>query len=63
MENDEICFIEGGQDAVIQKEYKQKLGEIQKEKADRILAILEKEFGIKLKLLYTIPFDSQDKSV
>ncbi len=44
-------------------DYKIKLGKIQKEKTQKIFNILEKEFGIKLKVFHHIPLESQDKSV
>lgn len=40
-----------------------KFGKLQEEKTAKIFAIMEKEFGIKLKVFHSIPLVSQDKSV
>eukprot|EP00347_Sterkiella_histriomuscorum_P002958 403366146 len=61
LENDQICFRESEEDA--ENDYKKGLAKTQKAHTDRIFEILEREFGIKLKIFHSIQIDAQDSSV
>jgi chaperone required for assembly of F1-ATPase len=54
LENDQICFRESEQ---ADNTYKVGLALAQKEHTTRIFEIMEKEFGVKLKVYYDINVD------
>jgi ATP synthase F1 complex assembly factor 2 len=60
LENDQICFRESEE---AENEYKTGLAKAQKEHTQKIFDILEKDFGIKLKVFHNIQMEPQDSSV
>ena len=60
LENDQICFRESEE---ADNQYKVGLALAQKEKTTRIFDILEKEFGVKLKIFHDIQVEPQHSSV
>ena len=59
-ETDQLCFRESEN---AENTYKVNLALLQKEKSEKVFQILEKEFGIKMKVWDTIPMEDQDKSI
>ena len=60
LENDQICFREEENQ---ESEYKSGLSKAQKHHTQKIFDILEKEFGITLKIFHNIQMEPQDKSI
>lgn len=60
LENDQICFRESEQ---ADNSYKQGLAKAQIEHTTKIFEILQREFGVKLKVFHDIQIEPQDSSV
>lgn len=60
LENDQICFRESEQ---AENQYKVGLALAQKEHTTKVFDIMEREFGVKLKVYYDINVDPQHSSV
>jgi chaperone required for assembly of F1-ATPase len=60
LESDQICFRESEN---ADNQYKVKLAKTQKEHTQKIFEIMEREFGVKLKVFYDINIVPQHSSV